>query len=173
MLKTLVDTDLGGRFVEFMRSPTGKAFDKFLVRNFGFSLLMRVFSTRVGFPPIPVLLLYTIGKKSGEEREAVMPYLDYDNRLYLIGANGAKPKNAAWDHNILASPDVRVIVQRRERLLRGRLVEPGSVERERVWAFAATQTPQYNTYQGQMTRPAPVVALEPRTSGVPDSRSAR
>ena len=163
MLPTLMRTTLGGRFVEFMRSERGKELDKFLVRNFGFSLLMRTFAARVGFPPIPVLLLYTIGKKSGEEREAVMPYIGYEGRLYLIGANGAKPKPAAWVGNVLAHPDVRIIVDRRERLVRGRLVEPGSEERERVWSFAATMTPQYNTYQSQMTVPAPVIVLEPRT----------
>ena len=162
MLSRLMHTALGGKFVEFMRSPRGKALDKFLVRKLDFSLLMRVFSARVGFPPIPVLLLYTTGRRSGAERDAVMPYLQFEGRLYLIGANGAKPKQAAWVENILANPDVRVIVNRREKLLRGRLVEPGSAERDRVWAFAATKTPQYNTYQRQMTRPAPVVALEPR-----------
>ena len=162
MLATLMRTDLGGKFVEFMRSSRGKALDKFLVRHFSFSLLMRVFAARVGFPPIPVLLLYTIGRKSGEEREAVMPYLAFENRLYLIGANGAKPKLAAWVENVLSNPDVRVIVGRRKKLLRARLVEAGSAERERVWAFAATKTPQYNTYQSRMTGPAPVVALEPR-----------
>ena len=160
VLSALMRTNPGGRFVEFMRTEKGKAIDKFLVMNFGFSLLMRVFAARVDFPPIPVLMLYTIGRKSGMERPTVMPYLEFNNRLYLIGANGAKPKLASWVENILANPNVRVVIKRQERRLRARLVEPGTEEREQLWQFAATKTPQYNTYQSRMTRPAPVVALE-------------
>ena len=160
MLAMLMRTGLGGKFVEFMRTDRGKAIDRFLVRHFGFSLLMHIFAARVGFPPIPVLMLYTIGRKTGQERPTVMPYLEVNDRLYLIGANGAKPKLASWVENILVNPDVRVIIGRKERRLQGRLVEPGTDERDRLWQFAATRTPQYNTYQSRMTRPAPVVALE-------------
>jgi deazaflavin-dependent oxidoreductase (nitroreductase family) len=160
MLATLMRTEMGGKFVEFMRGPSGKKIDKFLVEKIGFSLLMRVFSAKVGFPPIPVLMLYTIGHKSGEERSTVMPYLEFNHRLYLIGSNGAKAKPPAWVNNILANPDVKVVIGRRKRRVRGRLVEVGSAERDQVWAFAATKTPQYNTYQSKMTRPCPVIALE-------------
>ena len=160
MLAKFLRTKIGSSFVEFLRTKKGKAVDKFLVKYFGFSLLMYVFALRAGFPPIAVLLLHTIGRKSGRENSVVMPYLEINHRLYLIGANGAKPTLASWVQNILVNPRVRVVLHGTTRRLRARLVEPGSPEREQVWQFAATKTPQYNIYQARMNFPAPVVALE-------------
>lgn len=160
MLGTLMRTAPGSRFVEFMRSERGKKLDKFLVEKTGFSLLMRVFSARIGFPPMPVLLLYTIGRKSGEERSTVMPYVEMDGRLYLIGSNGAKPKDPLWVANLLANPDARIVVGRSERRVRARLLEFESPERARLWAVAETKTPQYSTYRDNTSRRIPVLALE-------------
>jgi F420H(2)-dependent quinone reductase len=160
MLATLIRTKPGKDFVQFMRSDRGKKLDKFLVRTTGFSLLMRVFSAMVGFPPMPVLMLFTIGAKSGEERSTVMPYVKMGNRIYLIGSNGAKPNDPAWVKNLLANPDAHIIINRETRNVRARMLDFDSPERAEVWAFAETLTPQYTTYQNSTNRKIPVLALE-------------
>ena len=162
MLGALMRTRHGGRFIEFMRSERGKAIDGWLVKNFGFSLLMKVFSARGGFPPIPVLILHTTGRKSGERRSAVMPYFEMDGNYYLIGANGAKKNDPSWALNIRANSEVDIDVNRRRIALHARELAPGSEERARVWTLAATKTPQYNIYDAQSDRIFPVISLESR-----------
>ncbi|KRB81452.1 hypothetical protein ASE00_15880 [Sphingomonas sp. Root710] len=161
MLRSVIQTKPGRQFVQFMRSDTGKKIDKFLVRTTGFSLLMKVFSTMVGFPPMPVLMIYTIGRKSGEERSTVMPYVEMDGTIYLIGSNGAKPRDPLWAENLRANPRAKLIIDRKTSMRRARFVEHGSDEYTRLWAFAETKTPQYTTYQKSTTRQIPVVAMEP------------
>lgn len=161
MLRSVIQTKPGRRFVQFMRSDAGKKIDKLLVRTTGFSLLMKVFSTMVGFPPMPVLMIYTVGRKSGEERSTVMPYVKMDGTIYLIGSNGAKPRDPLWVENLRANPRAKLVVDRKTSLRRARFVEHGSDEYQRLWAFAETKTPQYTTYQKSTTRQIPVVAMEP------------
>lgn len=166
MLQQLLRSKPGGRFIEFMRSDRGKAFDRFLVRTTGFSLLMRVFSARGGFPPMPVLMLHTIGRRSGQERATVMPYIEMDGSIYLIGSNGAKSRDPFWVDNLRARPEATIDVRRVRRRVRARIVEQDSDEKRQLWAVAATKTPQYATYQRATSRPIPVVALEDANSVV-------
>lgn len=161
MLGSVIRTRPGRQFVQFMRSGAGKKIDKFLVRTTGFSLLMKTFSAMVGFPPMPVLMIYTIGRKSGAERSTVMPYVEMDGLIYLIGSNGAKPRDPLWMENLRANPRAKIVVDRRTSLRRARFLAVDSDERAKLWAFAETKTPQYTTYQNSTTRPIPVVALEP------------
>ena len=160
MAKSIMNTKLGLKFVEFMRGEGGKKIDKVLVRTTGFSLLMRVFSSMANFPPHPVLMLYTIGAKSGEKRSTVMPYVRASGRLYLVGSNGAKANDPAWVYNVMANPDVQIVIDRKKRSVKARRVAADTPEYEAVWTEARALTPQYDTYQSQTTRQIPVVALE-------------
>lgn len=160
MFSAFLRTMPGSAFVEFMRSERGKKLDKFLVHYFNFSLLMLTFSSRGGFPYIPVLMLYTKGSKSGVLRSTVMPYFRFEGRIYVIGSNGAKAKDPAWVSNLRADPKATIRVNRRLRAVTARVLSVDSEERARAWAHAATKTYQYNRYQSQTDREIPVVALD-------------
>lgn len=159
VLGALVRTRPGDRVVEFMRGDRGKRVDIFLVRHFGWSLLMALFSAKVGYPAIPVLLLSTIGRQSGKERTAVMPYILVNGVIHLIGSNGAKPKDPAWVMNLRHEPRARVVVGRKPRCVVACELEPGGEEYRRVWARAAEMTPQYDAYQASTSRRLPIVRL--------------
>lgn len=156
-------TGPGARVVEFMRSDRGKQLDKWLVRRTGRSLLMKLFSAKVRFPPMPVLLLHTVGRKSGEPRSTVMPFVPLDDRLYLIGSNGAKPRDPFWVDNLRERPDAEIDVHRVRRRVRARIVGRDTDEYARLMTAARRMTPQYDTYQTATARPLPVVALEGRS----------
>ena len=160
MLTTLIRTPLGFKFVEFMRGSKGKKLDIFLVRTFGWSLLMTIFSARAGFAPLPVLMIYTTGRKSGEERSTVMPYVQVDGRLYLLGSNGAKTNDPLWVENLRAKSDARIIRDRVPRNVRAREVLPDTDEYQRVWLHATSLASQYQIYQDSTTRKIPMMALE-------------
>ena len=62
-------------------------------------------------PTRVVLLLTTLGRKSGLPRTTPLQYEDVDGNFYVASARGAE---ADWYRNILANPDVRIQIRDRE-----------------------------------------------------------
>jgi deazaflavin-dependent oxidoreductase (nitroreductase family) len=58
-----------------------------------------------------VLLLTTIGRKSGLKRVTPLQYEEIDNVLYVVSARGA---NADWVRNLQANPRAHVQLQQQE-----------------------------------------------------------
>src|SRR5689334_4752911 len=56
----------------------------------------------------PLLLLTTLGAKSGEPRTRPLVYLSEGGRIYVFAGNRGAPTNPAWYHNLVAHPDVIV-----------------------------------------------------------------
>lgn len=63
---------------------------------------------------LQVLVLTTIGKKSGQRRQSPLIYTRDANRLYLFGSNFGQAKHPAWTSNLLANPDAWVTMGGRE-----------------------------------------------------------
>ncbi len=62
-------------------------------------------------PTRTVLLLTTIGRKSGLSRVTPLQFEDVDGAYYVASARG---RDADWFKNVLANPDVHVRVRKRE-----------------------------------------------------------
>ena len=62
-------------------------------------------------PPRLVLLLTTIGRKSGQPRMTPLQYEEHEGVAYVASARG---QEADWFRNILADPNVRVHMKDRE-----------------------------------------------------------
>jgi deazaflavin-dependent oxidoreductase (nitroreductase family) len=117
---------------------------------------------RVGgqFEGAPVLLLHSIGARSGEERVTPMMYLaDGDRYLVFASAAGAD-KNPAWYHNLVANPDVSIEVG--DGSVDVHAVELQSAERDAKYAVQAERYPGFAEYERKTTRTIPVLALVPR-----------
>ncbi|MBU9764831.1 nitroreductase family deazaflavin-dependent oxidoreductase [Mycobacterium sp. TNTM28] len=57
-----------------------------------------------------LLLLHTIGAKSGQPRLSPLAYLDIDGKILIVGSYAGGPKDPAWVHNLRANPRARVEV---------------------------------------------------------------
>lgn len=57
-----------------------------------------------------VLVLTTIGAKTGEKRETPLVYSRDGNDIVIIASMGGAPRNPAWYHNIVANPRVTIEV---------------------------------------------------------------
>ena len=71
---------------------------------------------RVGaaFPQgVPVCLLTTTGRKSGEERVVPLLYLMEGESVVVVASTGGMPKNPAWFFNIKDNPECEVQVMAR------------------------------------------------------------
>ena len=106
----------------------------------------------------PVLLLTTIGRRSGEERTSPLIYVEDGNDVAVIASNGGRPRHPAWYLNLQAKPEAEVRVGADTRRVRFRVAE--GAERERLWSRAAEVYPGYEAYRKRTERQIPVVILE-------------
>lgn len=112
------------------------------------------------FEGAPVLLLHSIGAKSGEERVSPMMYMaDGDRYLVFASAAGAD-HNPAWYWNLVAHPEVSIEVG--DEQLDVHAVELEGDERDTTYAEQARRYPGFAEYQRKTVRIIPVLALVPR-----------
>ncbi|HJP40677.1 MAG TPA: nitroreductase family deazaflavin-dependent oxidoreductase [Dehalococcoidia bacterium] len=110
------------------------------------------------FGKMPMLLLTTIGAKSGEARTMPLAYSTDGDRVVIIASQGGAPTNPAWYHNILLNPEVTVEVGPDKYQARASVVE--SPERERLFDQQAELIPVFQEYKKITARIVPVVVLD-------------
>lgn len=108
------------------------------------------------FPSL--LLLTTIGAKSGQPRIAPLAYTTDGDNLVIIASKGGAPSNPDWYYNLLANPTVTVEVGS-EKFQAQAVVAEGE-ERERLYAKMVEQLPQFSGYQKKTSRRMPIVVLK-------------
>jgi F420H(2)-dependent quinone reductase len=111
-----------------------------------------------GFPPS--LLLDHVGAKSGKRRVSPLVYTVDGEDLVLVASKGGYPKNPAWFHNLMASPDTTVQVGSERRAVHARRADPQ--ERARLWPMVVKTYGGYEGYARRAEREIPLVVLEPR-----------
>src|SRR5262245_39372189 len=85
--------------------------------------------------PLPVMLLTTIGAKTGQPRTQPLVYLTADGGLILVASNFGRPHNPAWYRNLLANPKVDVLAGRDSGTYESTdITDP--TEREYAWSLA-------------------------------------
>ena len=116
---------------------------------------------RVGsaFPwGIPVCLVTTIGRKTGQPRTAPLLFLEDGDKVVLVASQGGLPKNPLWFRNIQANPEVTVQIKSRVRKMRARVATDS--ERAEYWPRLVAMYPDFDNYQSWTDRVIPVVVCE-------------
>jgi deazaflavin-dependent oxidoreductase (nitroreductase family) len=118
-------------------------------------------STIGGGPgPLPTLLLFTTGRKSGTESIMPLLYGKVEGGYAIIASKGGNPKHPGWYHNLKAKGDVKVKVANDEFAATAR--ETSGAEREKIWAQMTEMYPPFVDYKKAAgAREIPVVVLEP------------
>ena len=106
-----------------------------------------------------VLLLNTVGRKSGQKRTTPLLYLPDGDDYAIVASKGGAPKHPAWYHNLTANPETTIEVGDREVRVRAREVD--GEEKRRLWTRLVEMYPSYESYQNKTDREIPVVLLEP------------
>ena len=109
----------------------------------------------------PVLLLTSVGAKSGQTRTTPMMYLadEHDpNLVYVFASNAGSDTHPAWFHNLVAHPDEVQVEIGTERLRASASVLP-ETRRAEVYAVQASRYPGFGAYQEKTRRCIPVIAL--------------
>ena len=135
--------------------------------NLGFRILgglhkrvYRLTGGRVGgrIGKLPVLLLTTIGRKSGRPRTQPLAYTRVGDGYAVIASKGGAAQHPLWYLNLRANPLAEVTIGRETRKVRARDAE--GEERERLWRTLADLYPGYDRYAQKTSRRIPVVVLE-------------
>jgi len=109
--------------------------------------------------PLPTLLLFTTGRKSGKESIMPLLYGAVDGGYAIIASKGGDPKHPGWYHNLMAQDGVKVKVANDEFKATTR-VATGD-ERAKIWAQMAAMYPPFSDYKVNAgDREIPVVVLE-------------
>ncbi len=109
---------------------------------------------------LPVVMLTTIGARSGEKR--TVPVLGFGDggAIVLIADNHGQRRNPGWYHNLRANPQAEVAVDGMTRLVRAREAEGD--ERERLWRMGVEVFPGWAAFQRRASnRRIPVMVLGP------------
>ncbi len=108
----------------------------------------------------PILLLTTIGRKSGEPRVAPLLYLRDGEKVVVVASKGGMSKHPLWYRNLEANPDVEIEIGReRTKMLARRASDQ---EKAALWPRLIEMYRDYDDYQARTERNIPVIILSPR-----------
>ncbi|MEJ3746552.1 nitroreductase/quinone reductase family protein [Actinomycetes bacterium KLBMP 9797] len=119
----------------------------------------RAHGGRVGgmFEGADLVLLTTVGARSGTPRTSPVGYARDGDRILVFGSNAGQDRHPDWYHNLLANP--RVTVEVGTETFAAFAVPVRGAERDRLYAEQGARVPAYAAYQEQTVRVIPVVAL--------------
>ncbi len=110
------------------------------------------------FSGCPICLVRMTGAKSGKKRWTPVMYVPYNEGIMLVASLGGAPKHPTWYYNMVAHPDVEVIVRSKRMSLTAR--EVFDEERAAVWPICVEHYPPYAEYQARTDRQLPVFICE-------------
>ena len=109
-----------------------------------------------------LILLTTVGARSGKERTSPVMYHRDGERYVVVASKGGAPDNPAWYDNLKANPVARVEVGTATgtETFEVRAREAEGSERERMFADRVAIAPGFGEYQRNTSRQIPVMFLE-------------
>lgn len=105
-----------------------------------------------------VIILTTIGAKSGKERRTPLIRVTDGERYFVVASMGGAPNNPQWFHNMVANTAVTVQDRANVHQLQARVASPE--EKAKCWPLAVAAWPAYDDYQARTERDIPVVICE-------------
>jgi F420H(2)-dependent quinone reductase len=111
------------------------------------------------FQKIPVALLTTTGRKSGQPRVNPLYFLRDGDKVVVAASRGGSDKNPMWYLNLKANPKVQVQIKKEVLNLTAR--DATEEERQRYWPKLVEMYPTYEDYQSWTDRTIPLVICEP------------
>jgi deazaflavin-dependent oxidoreductase (nitroreductase family) len=129
--------------------------------NAGIIQEFRANQGRVGgyFEGQTLLLLHTVGRRTGRPRVNPAVYLPDGDRLVIFATKSGAPANPHWYHNLMENPNVEVEVGSETIPVRAVEIQDER-EREALYARQVERVPGFAEYPKQTNRRIPIIALE-------------
>jgi F420H(2)-dependent quinone reductase len=107
----------------------------------------------------PILLLHTIGRRTGKTRIQPLMYLREADGYLVAASFAGHDQDPAWLTNLQASPQATITVEGRDVPVLATIATPE--ERERLWPRFLSLSEAYGKYQRSTNRLIPIVKLSP------------
>jgi deazaflavin-dependent oxidoreductase (nitroreductase family) len=107
-----------------------------------------------------VLILNTIGRKSGKVHSNTVGYFMREDGYLIVGSNGGLSTHPAWFHNLKANPKFTIQVKEKVMEVHARILS--GEERASLWQWVIETAPAFADYEKQTTREIPLVLLQPQ-----------
>ncbi len=111
------------------------------------------------FQGIPVAILTTTGRKSGEPRDSPLYFHRDGDKVIVAASKGGSDKHPMWYLNLKADPKVKV--QIKDEILNLTARDATEDERNLFWPKLVEMYPTYEDYQSWTERKIPLVVCEP------------
>ncbi|MBY8840088.1 nitroreductase family deazaflavin-dependent oxidoreductase [Streptomyces sp. SP2-10] len=108
---------------------------------------------------LPVIVLTTLGVKSGKIRKTPLMRVEHNGRYAAVASVGGAPRHPVWYFNVKSHPHVELQDGPEKRDMRAR--EVTGAEKAEWWERAVAAYPPYAEYQEKTSRQIPVFVLEP------------
>ncbi|MFD5469724.1 nitroreductase family deazaflavin-dependent oxidoreductase [Streptomyces sp. NPDC127105] len=108
---------------------------------------------------LPVILLTTVGARSGRIRKTPLMRVEHEGRYAVVASQGGAPKHPFWYFNLKADPRVELQDGPVKQDMAAR--EVTGAEKAQWWERAVAAFPPYAEYQEKASREIPVFVLEP------------
>jgi deazaflavin-dependent oxidoreductase (nitroreductase family) len=107
-----------------------------------------------------VCVVTMTGAKTGKVRDIPLMYIPYGEGVLLVASLGGAPRHPTWYYNLVANPDIEVLVKDRRMKLTARRATAD--EKVQLWGICCKHYPPYDQYQRRTERDIPVFICEPR-----------
>jgi deazaflavin-dependent oxidoreductase (nitroreductase family) len=114
------------------------------------------------FEGAPILLIHSVGARSGQPRVHPVMYLADGDRYLVFASKGGAPTNPSWYHNLMAHPDATIEVG--TDTIEVSAVPLKGQERDDFYERQSAIYPNFAEYQANTSRTIPVVALTPKST---------
>ncbi len=108
----------------------------------------------------PICVVRMQGARSNVWRDVPLMYVPNGDGVLLVASLGGAPKHPVWYYNLVAHPDIEVLVKERTLKLRARIAS--AAEKAALWPKCVAAYPAYADYQKKTTRDIPLFICEPR-----------
>lgn len=150
-------------FAKFINWLSATPFGSWLVKNVASKIdpiVFRLTKGRMisaGPPTLPMLLLYSVGRKSGQQRATQLAYVEDGEDFLVVASAMGQDRHPAWRYNIEAEPHVEIL--RRGEQFKAVAEVLSDEEKAKHWGRIKQTIPQMNVYEKRTTRKIRVFRL--------------
>jgi deazaflavin-dependent oxidoreductase (nitroreductase family) len=149
----------GTEMPKFVRPlmKAGSGFSHFMFRRLG---------DRMKVQGRPLLMLKTMGAKTGKERHSIVARFEdprHPGAWLVVGSAGGSARNPSWCYNLAKNPgQVWITVDKETHQVRPESLH--GAERDEAWKRIVSLAPNFGKYETTTDRLIPVLRLTPQTS---------
>lgn len=108
-----------------------------------------------------ILILRTVGRKSGQPRSIPIAYFFHDGKYLIVESNWGKDNHADWYFNLQKQQQASIEIKGETIKVNASFAE--GEEYARLWDYVTKKHPPYLEYQKMTERKIPIAVLQPMT----------